>query len=61
MRSSRIKQGAKIVPLFASVGLGLAIRFFAPIPAGISTEAWTLLSIFVSTIAGRFWRRGMVY
>ena len=54
MSSSRAKQGAKIVPLFASVGLGLAIRFLAPIPAGISTEAWTLLSIFVSTIAGRF-------
>lgn len=45
-------QGAKPVPFLAAVGLGLALRFLVPIPAGITVQAWTLLSIFVSTIAG---------
>lgn len=44
--------GAKPVPFLAAVGLGLALRFLVPIPAGITVQAWTLLSIFVSTIAG---------
>lgn len=44
--------GAKPVPLLLSVGLGLALRFLVPIPVGIDVQAWTLLSIFVSTIAG---------
>lgn len=47
-----VLQGAKIVPLLVSVGVGLAIRFVAPIPAEITPQAWTLLSIFISTIAG---------
>jgi hypothetical protein len=37
----------------------LAVRFLAPIPVGITTQAWTLLSIFVSTIAGE--RRELQY
>lgn len=45
-------QGAKPVPFLAAVGIGLALRFLVPIPAGITVQAWTLLSIFVSTIAG---------
>ena len=45
-------QGAKIVPLLLSVSLGLALRFLVPAPLGVTTQAWTLLSIFVSTIAG---------
>jgi len=40
------------VPFAASVGLGLALRFLVPIPAGITLQAWSLLSIFVSAIAG---------
>ena len=46
-------QGAKLIPLAASVAIGLVIRFLIPIPEGITTNAWSLLSIFVSTIAGR--------
>jgi len=34
------------------VGLGLLIRFAVPIPVGITVQAWTLLSIFVSAIVG---------
>lgn len=45
-------QGAKPVPFAAAVGLGLLIRFAVPIPAGITVQAWTLLSIFVSAIVG---------
>ncbi|KAL6785363.1 LCI20 [Auxenochlorella protothecoides x Auxenochlorella symbiontica] len=48
----RAWQGAKPVPMLASIGLGLAVRFLVPIPPEISLQAWTLLSIFVSTIAG---------
>lgn len=44
--------GAKIVPLLLSVSLGLALRFLVPAPVGVSMQAWTLLSIFISTIAG---------
>ena len=44
--------GAKLVPLAASVAIGLALRFLVPVPAGVSLQAWTLLAIFVSTIAG---------
>ena len=44
--------GVKIVPLLGSAAIGLALRFLVPIPSGLSTQAWTLLSIFVSTIAG---------
>ena len=44
--------GVKVVPLLGSAAIGLALRFLVPIPSGLSTQAWTLLSIFVSTIAG---------
>ena len=49
----KVLQGAKLIPLAASVAIGLAIRFLIPIPEGITANAWSLLSIFVSTIAGR--------
>ncbi len=45
--------GVKPVPLLLSAAIGLALRFLVPIPAGLTTQAWTLLSVFVSTIAGR--------
>jgi DASS family divalent anion:Na+ symporter len=32
--------------------LGLALRFVVPIPDGLTVQGWSLLSIFVSTIAG---------
>ena len=41
-----------MVPLAASVAIGLALRFAVPVPAGVTLQAWTLLAIFVSTIAG---------
>lgn len=45
-------QGAKLAPLAASLAIGLAIRFLIPVPEGLTSNAWSLLSIFVSTIAG---------
>ena len=45
-------QGAKPLPLLASVAVGLALRFLVPVPAGVTLQAWTLLSIFTSTIVG---------
>lgn len=50
--SRHATQGAKPAPFLVAVGIGLALRFLVPIPVGISVQAWTLLSIFVSTIAG---------
>ena len=44
--------GAKLAPLMACVSLGLVLNFAVPTPAGITQQGWTLLSIFVSTIAG---------
>lgn len=44
--------GAKIGPLLACLSLGLILNFVVPCPAGITQQGWTLLSIFVSTIAG---------
>lgn len=46
-------QGAKPVPLLLSIAIGVALRFLVPIPSGITIQAWTLLSIFVSTITGK--------
>lgn len=46
-------QGAKPVPLLLSIAIGAALRFLVPIPEGITVQAWTLLSIFVSTITGK--------
>lgn len=45
-------QGAKPLPLLLSCAIGAALRFLVPIPEGITVQAWTLLSIFVSTITG---------
>ncbi|KAL7600291.1 hypothetical protein Lser_V15G24385 [Lactuca serriola] len=45
-------QGAKIVPLVVSLGVGLIVRFFIPQPDEVTPEAWQLFSIFLSTIAG---------
>ena len=45
-------KGAKIVPSLLSVALGLVVKFVIPCPAGVLPQAWTLLAIFLSTIAG---------
>uniref|UniRef100_A0A0E0QKD4 Citrate transporter-like domain-containing protein n=1 Tax=Oryza rufipogon TaxID=4529 RepID=A0A0E0QKD4_ORYRU len=44
--------GAKPVPLLVSLAVGLAVRFLAPRPAEVTPQAWQLLSIFLTTIAG---------
>ncbi|XP_057976855.1 dicarboxylate transporter 2.1, chloroplastic [Malania oleifera] len=45
-------KGAKLIPLLISVSIGLAVRFFVPKPPQVSAQAWQLLAIFLSTIAG---------
>nr|CAB3483294.1 unnamed protein product [Digitaria exilis] len=44
--------GAKPLPLLLSLAAGLAVRFLVPRPAEVTPQAWQLLSIFLSTIAG---------
>ncbi|KAJ6816005.1 putative dicarboxylate transporter 2.1, chloroplastic [Iris pallida] len=44
--------GAKPIPLLISVAIGLAVKFLVPKPLEIAPQAWNLLSIFLSTIAG---------
>ncbi|KAJ0981417.1 hypothetical protein J5N97_009672 [Dioscorea zingiberensis] len=44
--------GAKPIPLAISLAIGLAVRFLVPRPVDVSPQAWQLLSIFLSTIAG---------
>ncbi|XP_078162638.1 dicarboxylate transporter 2.1, chloroplastic isoform X1 [Carex rostrata] len=44
--------GAKLVPLVISVGIGLAVRFLVPKPVEVTQQAWQLLAIFLSTVAG---------
>ncbi|KAL1564636.1 cytochrome P450-dit2 [Salvia divinorum] len=45
-------QGAKLIPLIISVAIGVIVRFFVPKPPEVTPQAWQLLSIFLSTIAG---------
>lgn len=52
LRALIFSQGAKLTPLAISVAFGVVLRFFVPTPEAVSVQAWTLLSIFVSTIAG---------
>ncbi|KAM0065273.1 putative solute carrier family 13 [Helianthus debilis subsp. tardiflorus] len=44
-------QGAAVKPLLASLATGI-ILWFVPVPAGVSKNAWQLLSIFLATIVG---------
>ncbi|PIA55162.1 hypothetical protein AQUCO_00800116v1 [Aquilegia coerulea] len=50
--SSSSSQGAKILPFAISVAIGLIVRFAIPKPVEVTLQAWQLLSIFLSTIAG---------
>ncbi|KAL5563307.1 hypothetical protein UlMin_033054 [Ulmus minor] len=45
-------QGAKPIPLIISIAVGVIVRFFVPKPVEVTPQAWQLLSIFLSTIAG---------
>lgn len=45
------KWGAKMKELGIAVGLGVAL-WFVPPPAGVTAQAWHLLSIFIATIVG---------
>ncbi|CAN1149086.1 Dicarboxylate transporter 2, chloroplastic [Linum perenne] len=45
-------QGAKLVPLVISVGIGLIVRFAIAKPAAFTPQAWKLLAIFLPTITG---------
>ncbi|XP_077249896.1 dicarboxylate transporter 2.1, chloroplastic-like [Tasmannia lanceolata] len=45
-------KGAKLIPFTISVAVGLIVRFLIPKPIEVSLQAWQLLSIFLSTIAG---------
>ena len=50
--NSNTESGIKIIPFIISVLIGLLVRFVAPIPTGVTERAWTLLSVFVTTISG---------
>lgn len=41
-----------MIPLLISVSIGLIVRFAVPKPIEVTPQAWQLLSIFLSTIAG---------
>lgn len=45
-------QGVKIIPFVISISIGLIFRFLVPKPVDVTLQAWQLLSIFLSTIAG---------
>ena len=45
------KKDAKLMPLLATVLVGVAI-WFIPAPEGVDIKAWRLLAIFVATIVG---------
>ncbi|KAL7082514.1 hypothetical protein ACP275_14G103100 [Erythranthe tilingii] len=44
--------GAKLIPLISSLAIGAAVFFLIPRPPEVTHQAWQLLSIFLSTIAG---------
>ncbi|KAF3435051.1 hypothetical protein FNV43_RR22138 [Rhamnella rubrinervis] len=45
-------QGAKPIPFIISIAIGVIVRFFVPKPVEVTPQAWQLLAIFLSTIAG---------
>ncbi|KAJ9538030.1 hypothetical protein OSB04_030763 [Centaurea solstitialis] len=45
-------QGPKILPLALSLAIGIVVRFVIAKPDDVTWQAWQLLSIFLSTIAG---------
>lgn len=53
-RSIRLPKlsGAKPIPLAVSISVGLIVCFAIPIPTEVSTQAWRLFAIFLTTITG---------
>ena len=49
---SRFPQGAKPIPFVISICIGIIVRFLVPKPVKVTSQAWQLLAIFLSTIAG---------
>ncbi|KAH7431347.1 hypothetical protein KP509_08G044000 [Ceratopteris richardii] len=47
-----IWEGAKPLPLAFSLAVGLSTYFFLPRPESLSSQAWQLLAIFLTTITG---------
>ncbi|RVW39871.1 Dicarboxylate transporter 2.1, chloroplastic [Vitis vinifera] len=45
-------KGAKLIPFIISISIGLIVRFLVPKPVQVSMQAWQLLAIFLSTVAG---------
>jgi len=45
-------QGANVTALIPCMAVGWTLRFVCPIPAGVTEQAWSMLSIFVSMILG---------
>eukprot|EP00913_Durusdinium_trenchii_P009023 g8487.t2 len=45
-------KGCKVGPSAVSVGIGLFIRYVLPIPTGVSQQGWSMLALFVATVAG---------
>ncbi|KAH7865355.1 hypothetical protein Vadar_005561 [Vaccinium darrowii] len=45
-------QGPKILPLILSLSIGLSLQFLIPKPISLSSQAWQLFAIFLSTVAG---------
>ncbi|GAA0149419.1 primary active transporter [Lithospermum erythrorhizon] len=45
-------KGAKLLPMFISIFIGLIVRFAIPKPHDVSKQGWQLLAIFLTTIAG---------
>nr|XP_016510206.1 PREDICTED: dicarboxylate transporter 2.1, chloroplastic-like [Nicotiana tabacum]XP_016510207.1 PREDICTED: dicarboxylate transporter 2.1, chloroplastic-like [Nicotiana tabacum]XP_016510208.1 PREDICTED: dicarboxylate transporter 2.1, chloroplastic-like [Nicotiana tabacum] len=45
-------KGAKPIPLAISILIGILFRFAVPKPHQLSTKAWQLLAIFLTTISG---------
>ncbi|KAJ9564653.1 hypothetical protein OSB04_000619 [Centaurea solstitialis] len=45
-------QGAKPIPLAISISVGIIVSFAVPKPSQLSTKAWHLFAIFLTTIAG---------
>ncbi|KAI3462097.1 hypothetical protein Pfo_018760 [Paulownia fortunei] len=45
-------KGARPIPLLISVALGLILRFAVPKPHALTPKAWSLLSIFITTVSG---------
>ncbi|KAL0367962.1 UNVERIFIED_CONTAM: Dicarboxylate transporter 2, chloroplastic [Sesamum calycinum] len=45
-------KGVRPLPLFICVTLGLILRFAVPKPRAVAHNAWSLLAIFIATVAG---------